>query len=325
MSRARLARFPLARVAPFLIAALASAAPARAESIWEKAKTPPKPGVLGPDEVHRQVASLYHGAEVTRVDHPLFGGQALAMLEGALAILVRNEAPSSTDPRLRYDHGLVLAKLRRYADAAVALESALASAPDHPFAAEGSFELALCYSHLNRHDDEERVYLVALRVTDRRGHKAIIHSNLAESRMAQGKLEAGIDAAETALELEPDLASAHLNLAILHDRNQNPAGALESARHALELDPNNDYLDGDGVFFEPSYEKHWYVALRALALADRSFGDERREHLVAALVAYRKWLDAAAPDDRFRPRAAEAVARVERLLKLKPAVGPMKK
>lgn len=295
------------------------APPALADaSIWEKAKSPPKAGMLSPDEVHRQVAVLYQQAITTRVDHPLFGGQAQATLQGAYAILARHEARQSPDPRLRYDLGLVLAKLRRYAEAAPVLEDALKLAGDHPFAEDGAFELALCYSHLGRHDDEERAYGVALTTTDRRSHKAVIYSNLAESRMAQGKLVEGIDAAETALELEPDLPSARLNLAILEDRNGNPGGALESARHALELDPDAEYLDGDGVFFEPAYEKHWYVALRELALADRALGDERTTHLMAALVAYRKWLDLSDPKDRFRARAEEDIARVEKLLKIKP-------
>ncbi len=298
--------------------------PAHADSIWEKAKAPTKAGQLPPDEVHRQVATLYHQALITRVDHPLFGGQAQATLEGAYAILVRNEAGKSPDPRLRYDLGLVLSRLRRYEGAAVALEAALTFAREHPFAEEASFELALCYSHLGRHDDEERAYGIALEVTDRGSHKAIVYSNLAESRMAQGKLQAGIDAAEMALDLEPDLASARLNLAILEDRNGNPAGALESAKHALELDPDGDFLDGDGVFFEPAYERHWYGALRYLALADRSFGDERKASLMLALGSYRKWLDLADPADRFRPRAEEAIARVEKMLKLKP-LGPVAK
>lgn len=293
-------------------------------SIWEKAKAPTKPGMLSNDEVHRQVATLYHQAVTTRVDHPLYGGQAQAVLEGALAILVRNEAAKSADPRLRYDLGLVLARLRRYADATVALEAALALAREHPFAEEGAFELAICYSHLGRHDDEERVYLIALEVTDRRTTRAVVYSNLAESRMAQGKVLAGIEAAETALELEPDFGSARLNLAILEDRNGNPAGALESARHALELDPDGEDLYRDGVFFEPDYERHWYVALREQALADRARGDERKEHLLAALVAYRKWLDAAAPADRYRKSCEDAVARVEKQLKLKPPA-PAKK
>jgi tetratricopeptide (TPR) repeat protein len=317
----------LVAMAAVVLSVVPVAVPARADvsTIWDKAKNPPKPGLLSADEVHRQVAVLYHQAIFTQVDNPLFGGQAQAALEGARAILVRNEASQSSDPRLRYDYGLVLARLRRYPDAVVALEGALSFAKDHPFAEDGAFELALCYSHLGRHQDEERAYLVALEVTDRDSHKAVVYSNLAESRMAQGKLVEGIDAAERAIELEPDLPSARLNLAILEDRNGNPAGAVEAARHALELDPDSEFLDGDGVFFEPVYEKHWYVALRELALAERSFGDERQSHLMAALVAYRKWLDLAEPTDRFRPSAEEAVARLEKLLKLKPPMPAKKK
>jgi hypothetical protein len=83
------------------------------------------------------------------------------------------------------------------------------------------------------------------------------------------------------------------------------------------MDPEGEYLDGDGVFFEPPYERQWYYALRSLALADQTLGDERTGHLMAALVAYRKWLDASEPTDRFRPRCVEDIARLETILKLK--------
>jgi len=294
-------------------------------SIWDKAKSPTKPGQLSADDIHRQVAALYHQAITTRVDDPLFGGQAQVALEGAYAILVRYDANKSSDPRLRYDFGLVLAKLRRYADAAAALEDALGFAKEHPFAADGAFELAICYSHLGKHEEEERAYLVVLELTDQEGVKAIAYSNLAESRMAQGKVVESIDAAESAIALRPDSASPHLNMAILQDRSGNPVASLVSAKHALELDPDGEYIDGEGVFFEPAYEKHWYVALREQALAERYFGDERKAHLMAALVAYRKWLDLAEPTNRFRLRAEEGVARVEKILKLKPSLPPKKK
>ncbi|MBI2389485.1 MAG: tetratricopeptide repeat protein [Deltaproteobacteria bacterium] len=300
-----------------LDAALAPSA-ARADSIWEKAKRPAEK--LSADEIHKTAANLYHRARPYKLEDPQKGGMSYSALLGALSLLQAHGASTSADPRLRYDLGLVLAKMRRWGEAAPALESALALSPQHPFAEEGSFELAICYSHLGRHEDEERAYLVALGVTDRRGNKALICSNLAESRMAQGKLAAALDAAEQALELDPDLASARYNQAIILDRAGDPSGALEAAKHALELDPDADSLVRDGVFFEPAYEKHWYVALRELALAERTLGDVRKFHLMAALTFYDKWLAEADAGDRFRPRALEAVARLEKQLKLKPAV-----
>lgn len=292
--------------------------PARADSIWEKAKSPPKPGLLNNDEVHRLAAVALHTSRTVKATDPIFGAQTQASLSPTADMLRRHSAATSADPRLRYDLGLVLAKLRDCKAAVVVLEDALKFAGAHPFAEDGSFELAICYSLMGRHADEERAYLIALEVTDRRTHKAIVYSNLAESRMAQGKLDAGIDAAEQAIDLEPDFASARFNLAILRDRSGDAFGALDAAKHAVELDPEGEYLDGEGVFFEPPYEKHWYYALRDLALADRTMGDERVGHLMAALVAYRKWLDAADPADRYRPRCLEDVARIEKILKLKP-------
>jgi tetratricopeptide (TPR) repeat protein len=293
------------------------ALPARADSIWDKAKTPPAKGLLNNDDAHRLAAIALHKARTAKATDPIFGGQTQAALWPVADMLRRQGAPTSSDPRLRYDLGLVLAKVRDCKNAVVVLEDALKFAKSHPFAEDGAFELAICYSLLGKHADEERAYGIALESTDRAMHKSVIYSNLSESRMAQGKLKEGIEAAEAAIDLEPDFASARYNLAILKDRVGDAFGALDAAKHAVAMDPEGEYLDGDGVFFEPPYERQWYYALRSLALADQTLGDERTGHLMAALVAYRKWLDASEPTDRFRPRCVEDIARLETILKLK--------
>lgn len=295
------------------------ALPARADSIWDKAKAKPvAKGLLNNDELHRYVAGQYQLSRSTKTTDLLAGAQAIAPLLTVLETLHRHDAATSTDARIRYDYGFVLARLRKCNQATAALEGALALDRHHPFAQDGAFELAICYSLLGKHADEERAYLVALDLSDRPTHKAVIYSNLAESRMAQGKLDEGIDAVEAAIALEPDFASARYNLAILKDRAGEPFGALDAAKHAVQLDPEGEYLDGEGVFFEPPYEKYWYYALRDLALAEWTIAGERVNHLLAALVAYRKWLDAADPADRYRPRCVEDIARLEKILKLKP-------
>ncbi len=295
------------------------ALPARADSIWEKAKAPPvAKGMLTNDELHRYVAGQLHAARMSKATDPIAGAQATAPLVPVLDTLVRHDAATSKDPRIRFDYGFILARLRKCSQATVALEGALKLGSEHPFAQDGAFELAICYSLLGKHADEERAYLVALDLSDRPTHKSIIYSNLAESRMAQGKLDEGIDAVEEAIALEPDFASARYNLAILKDRAGEPFGALDAAKQAVQLDPEGEYLDGEGVFFEPAYEKYWYYALRDLALAELTVGSERVNHLLAALVAYRKWLDLSEPADRYRARCLEDIARLEKLLKLKP-------
>jgi tetratricopeptide (TPR) repeat protein len=237
--------------------------------------------------------------------------------EGARNLLVRHDAATSSDPRLRYDLGLVLAKLNRHAEAVVVLESAYAFAKDHPLAEDGVFELAICYAKLGEHAKEESAYLRAIEATDRQLHKAVIYSNLAESRMAQGQLDEAIDAAESSILLDGDNAASRYNLAILKDRSGDAAGALESAKHAIELDPKGDLLDGESVFFEPAYERHWYHALQRQALSERELGEPRKLLLMAALVAYQQWLEESAPTDRFRKRCEEAITRLEKQLKLK--------
>ncbi|MGZ5966364.1 MAG: tetratricopeptide repeat protein [Polyangiales bacterium] len=305
-----LALLPIAAIAP-----RAEAAP----TIWDLAKK--KGATLSTEEVHRQVATLYEQASLfaryLSAGDPLGGAQVISNLESARAILELHKASESKDARLRYDLGLVLSRLNRYAEGAAALENALAYAPDHPFAADAWFELALDCAHLGRHESEENAYIQALARTERSGSREIIYSNLSESLMAQGKLEAGIDAAETAIELEPDEPSPRWNLAVLNDRRGDVFGAVESARHALECDPDLERIDGKFVFFEPAYEQSWYFAVAFLAMAERETGDQRKDHLMAALASYKKWLDEASPKDRYRPRALENVGRLEKQLKLK--------
>jgi tetratricopeptide (TPR) repeat protein len=288
-------------------------------SIWERAKSPVPTGFLSADELHRYVARLHQQSLLEKTNNPLGGGGAYASLQNARAVLERHEAAKSNDPRLRYDLGLVLARLPSCTEAAPVLEAALQLAPAHPFAEEGAFELAICYSRVGKHADEERAYLLAIDATDRWAHRAIIFSNLSESRMAQGKLESATAAAEQSITLAPDFASPRFNLAIIRDRAGDAFGALESARQAVALDPDGDLLDGEGVFYEPPYERHWYFALRNLALAEGAVADERTGLLIAALVQYQKWLDLAEPTDRYRVRAAENIARLEKQLKLKSA------
>jgi len=300
-----------------LLVAILSIAPRAhaAPNIWELAKK--KGATLSTEEVHRQVATSYELARNLSGVDPLGGAQLISNLESARAILQLHNALQSPDPRLRYDLGFVLSRLNRYAEGAAAFENALAFAPDHPFASDAWFELAIDCSHLGRHVDEERAYLKVLETTERSGSKSVVYSNLAEARMAQGKLEAGIEAAEAAIELEPDEPSPRWNLAVLNDRRGDVFGALESAKHALEYDPDLDRIDGRYVFFEPAYEQDWYFAVAYLAMAERETGDARKTRLIAALASYEKWLEAAPPKDRYRARAEEDAERLRKQLKLK--------
>ncbi len=309
-----------AAAATSLAVAVAPAGP----TIWPAPKkTQTKSAAQADDEVHRTAATYLERARLLASRTPSAGGlptdpEVRSLLEAARQLLEAHGARTSADVRLRFDLGLVLERLVRWADAAAVLEGAVALAPKHPLAESGWFALGVCYAHLGKHADEERAYLGALPVTERRVLRSIVYSNLAESRMQQGKLPEAIEAIETSIALEPDNPGAHWNRAILRDRDGDAWGALESARQALTMYPLLDFIDGDGVFFEPEYERNWYLALASLAHVEIAVTpDERKTSLMAALTFYRAWLDAAPADHRYRPRALDDVAAIEKRMGLK--------
>lgn len=287
-------------------------------TFWPAPKKAPPAKSPSDDEIHRTAATYLERSRLLDPSTPPTDPIAYPALEGARQLLETHGARTSKDVRLRFDLGLVLGRLAKWAEAAAVLEGAVALEPKHPLAESGWFELGVCYAHLGKHEDEERAYMGALVVTERRVHRAIVYSNLAESRMQQGKLQGALEAIETSIALEPDNPSAHWNRAVLRDRAGDAWGALESAREALSMDPVLEYIDGDHVFFEPAWERHWYLALSELARAEIApTAAERKTALMAALTFYRAWLDAAPEDQRYRARALDDVAAIEKRLGLK--------
>jgi tetratricopeptide (TPR) repeat protein len=301
-------------------------------SLWSRAKEPGRPvgkPFKSTDEIHRTVATWYRDASVgPNIRDPMGGVLSYSRLRGARDLLEAHGAATSDDPRLRYDLGFVLAKMEDWKGAAFALDAATRFAPHHPFSEDGFFELGVSHAHLGRHVEEERAYLEALSRTDRRFGRSILLSNLAESRMAQGRLRDALDAVEESLVYDADNPAAHWNHAILLDRVGDGLGAIVAADRAIASDPDLLYIravEGSGTFFEPDYEREWYLALASLAAAEGVVGEYRDLPLLAALAHYQAWLDAAPADARYRPRALDAVATLEVRLGLAKKKGARKK
>lgn len=299
-------------------ALLASPGATAAPSVWERARR------ASDGEDPEALARAYR--EAVRLDAmaTLLGAEQGASIDApvedlrlrAIYGLVSAGGSRTEDAATLRLLGAIYADLGRCEQAEPILRRAIERAPRHPATASAWFQLALCASHRGDRAAEARAYERALELADEPSARAVLESNLAEARMGLGDLQGGIEAAERAIAIRDDSPIPFWNLAALKDRADDGAGALAAALQASALDPGFQLLDGPGVFFEPPYERHWYHALGALALAERAKLDlgARRAYLVSARRSYQAWLYAASPDDRWRAIASARIAGVDRRL-----------
>lgn len=320
-------------VAAFVLAvAVEATGEARASSIWDRAIDPT---LADRDYAHRFATEKEHEAEELdrEADHAASLSSTMAeedhrprvnaMLarEAARAILERFGAATSADLRLRLDLGRILARLQQFPEARDVLLGALDKAPSDPRASSAWFEVAICDAHLGKRDEEARAYESALALADDPDERALLFANLAEARMSLGKLDDARTAAETSLELVPELVLSRWTLAVILDRAGDGFAALEQAKLCIAGDPDFARLHEPGVFFEPGYEVHYYQGLGELAHA-RALSPKSPDwefHLFAALHEFTLYATKAAPDDRWRKRAEEHVLLIEQTLNLKSA------
>ncbi len=319
-------RFTL-RLAPLValvvasgLASVLSTAPAEAKpvSMWDDpaAKSLPPPSELA--FAHAWAMELVQSALSEGGLHGPHAGEANALLVNARALLVRYGAETSNDARLRLDLGRVLVELADYSRAVPVLEGALALAGDaHPGAEDAWFSLAISHAHLGQRDREVAAYLRALPLEDSPYGRHVVLGNLAEARMGLGQLDLALEAGEEALQIDPDSTLVRWTMAVIRDRAGDGWGALEDAKQAIATDPSFSQLESPDVFFEPSWEVHWYRALGEQAWAEKSTDEIDRElHLLAAIQAFDKYLQQAWPSDRYRKLAAAHVLRLEQQLGL---------
>jgi hypothetical protein len=115
--------------------------------------------------------------------------------------------------------------------------------------------------------------------------------NLAEAEMRLGNLTEAVsgyrEAQQIAAEIPGSALSAILaswGLAAALDRAGDPAGSAREAKLAASMDTNERIIEKnmEDVFFEPEYERNWYVALGAQVDA-RAAADPR-----ASLVHWKR-------------------------------------
>lgn len=278
-----------------------------APTIWERVLRP-RAGLE--ERTRLEVERLLFEAE-------LFGLHSKAArdrLELALRTLERIEAERAEDVRLRFRLGRILGLLGEHARAAAILEPLVAEAPAHPMVSEAFFRLAIAHTHAgaSRRDDEIAMYDAFLRHVTAPGARAVALSNRAEARMARGELDAAIADYRASLAIVADPV-ATWGLAVALDRSGDFAAALAVADRALSLDPDDERLRNEGVFFLPAYERHWYEALGAIARARRaSLPLEAALFWASATARFTLYIDSADQDDRWVEIARARRASCER-------------
>jgi tetratricopeptide (TPR) repeat protein len=142
--------------------------------------------------------------------------------------------------------------------------------------------------------------------------RAVLYGNSAETLMALGRLDEAVEryrqseAAASPGDLEWQLAEWGLGVAL--DRDEQVEKARAAIERALDYDPTMARLSGEGVFFEPAGDKHYYEALGHEVAGDRE----------QALAGWRAFV-AAQPASRWARRAR---AHLEALRRGAPSTAP---
>ncbi|MEO7111923.1 MAG: hypothetical protein ABI183_15880, partial [Polyangiaceae bacterium] len=191
----------------------------------------------------------------------------------------------------------------RNEDAEFVIGTALAANPNAEGAHSAWLTYAFACSKLDRPDDERRGYETFLANEPNADKRAVPLLNLAEANMRSHRLTEAIEGYRDVEALSAAVLGgtetgvlAVWGLAVALDRQGDTRGAAEQARIVSRMDPESPLrlkrpiIDSDSVYFVPSYEKFWYLALAATEDAKQAGTAEEsaREwtHTVALWRAY---------------------------------------
>ncbi len=261
---------------------------------------------------------------------------ALATLDSALALAPQNvdllyvraralaawEQPVAPPPRAR--SGPVAPPRgcdvqRRDTEASAALELVMQVDPGYA-ANQVAFELGIERTRLHDFAGAAEAYARAIELTWRAHDAAISEANLAEVTMLAGDPAGALPHYQQALGLSGgpggtrDYALARFGIAVAEDRLGEHEKALTSAAQATESAGRTlSALEADGVFFEPAYERHYYLALGHESLAQLA-PEARAAHLAAARLEYQAFVTAAPESDPYREAAQTDLGAIVREL-----------
>jgi tetratricopeptide (TPR) repeat protein len=167
------------------------------------------------------------------------------------------------DAEIRHVRGELLYRLDRFEESARELAEAVRLAPESAAAHEAAFDLGVALTRLERFDEAADAYELFLDESPWPTARAIALTNLAETRMGQGRLEEAMAHYRTAIATQPRYTHGYLGMAVALDRMGDEAAAREAMLTALSTGAGLEELDNPAVFFVPDWEHHYY---RALAL-----------------------------------------------------------
>lgn len=280
--------------------------------------------------------------------------QSLMSLDHARTVVESIIEPKT--PMLRFDEAWVLTKRGLWAQALPILEGLTHDVGTSTFSQEVWEKLAEAYVHVERTDDEIRAYdeVLARSMSDVDHVTPLL--NQGEAYLRAGDANAAVAQFREVLHLTatiPNLNSVEMlaewDIALALDRSGNPRAAREAARAATRLDQRcvaivgHDVLflpgpdprvtfykvppglypiaeDNKSVYFVPSYERDWYLALGYEALAVEGGGSQAtmpywrdaEAHMMSYVVGATKatndkWLDLGRQRlDELRKRRAAA-------------------
>lgn len=233
-------------------------------------------------------------------------------------------AALSLDPA----HGLaryVVARVRERLDASpaetiAACNAALASldAQDRERRALLAFSLGVSHTRLEQHALARDAYETIVDDPSAPG-RATALCNLAEVHMYLGEVTRSLDRYRECSRLMPTNATAYWGLAVAHDRAAHDADSRIAADRAVSMDPDLRDILGEGVFYVPAYERHYYVAIAREAQGRRP---GEAPALVAALAAWRSYASEGGPNAPWLDRVQAHIRAIEIELSLRARPSP---
>lgn len=237
----------------------------------------------------------------------------LALAAVAMIDLSRIDRPKDPALCVLMAESLVLAKAGHEARVRELLQRATASLPAGPLSALSHYRLGQSFARGAEWNRARAEYTIALSQAWDPELRAGAYIHRGHAHLALGDFSAAISDQRRAVALAPtkDLeALARYGLGLSLERSGDlptALGVLEgAARIRLAVPPydSEDPLELPGVFFVPTYERHYLRGLSRMALAKRASDvEDRTAALEAAIAAWDTYLVAAKQDDPFRANA----------------------